>query len=217
MDNNRNSWNNNNKMTIDINSFLSAKPSAAGKSPTDVLTLCRLTAHNNHNENYTLHSYGGILSPAESESSRGSSSSDGAMEYLLPSQTVDPNSKTPYTDATKTKKKTNHVRRPMNAFMVWAQQQRRKISETKPDMHNAEISKQLGVEWKLLTIEEKRPYVEEAETLREMHTKQWPEYKYQPKKKKNKAPPAKEPVPSATSKPGKAVRQESSRYGKGGR
>lgn len=71
----------------------------------------------------------------------------------------------------------------MNAFMVWSQIERRKICEQTPDMHNAEISKQLGRQWKLLDDEARQPFIEEAERLRQLHIKEYPGYKYRPKKK----------------------------------
>ena len=71
----------------------------------------------------------------------------------------------------------------MNAFMVWSQLERRKIIEVTPDKHNAEISKELGRRWKLLPEEARHPYVAEAERLRVLHQKEFPDYKYKPKKK----------------------------------
>ena len=81
------------------------------------------------------------------------------------------------------KHKLNHIKRPMNAFMVWSQLERRKIIEVTPDKHNAEISKELGRRWKLLPEEARQPYIEEAERLRILHQKEYPDYKYKPRKK----------------------------------
>uniref|UniRef100_A0A914VV43 HMG box domain-containing protein n=1 Tax=Plectus sambesii TaxID=2011161 RepID=A0A914VV43_9BILA len=86
----------------------------------------------------------------------------------------------------------------MNAFMVWSQLERRKICEHQPDMHNAEISKQLGTRWRLLTDSEKEPFIQEAERLRVMHMTEYPDYKYKPRKKPKKNANG-EQMPSITS------------------
>lgn len=77
-----------------------------------------------------------------------------------------------------------HVKRPMNAFMVFAQAMRRRLSAERPSLHNAELSKSLGSMWKNLSEEEKLPFIKEADKLRTQHKKQHPDYKYQPRRRK---------------------------------
>ncbi len=79
-----------------------------------------------------------------------------------------------------------HIKRPMNSFMVWSREKRCEILKKHPGINNAVVSKTLGAAWKSLTEEEKKPYVYEAQRLAELHRDEHPEYKYRPRRRKNR-------------------------------
>lgn len=76
------------------------------------------------------------------------------------------------------------VKRPMNAFMLWSKQKRREISKNDPTLHNAQISKLLGEEWKVLSRKDKLPFVEESQKLMVQHKIEHPNYRYRPRQNK---------------------------------
>ena len=82
--------------------------------------------------------------------------------------------------------KKKHIPRPMNCFMAWAQQQRKKLAGLHPELQNSEISKILGKMWRELSLQEKEVWRKEACRLKAEHLTKYPDYKYRPRAKKKR-------------------------------
>uniref|UniRef100_A0A8C4QSR2 Sex-determining region Y protein n=2 Tax=Eptatretus burgeri TaxID=7764 RepID=A0A8C4QSR2_EPTBU len=78
------------------------------------------------------------------------------------------------------------IKRPMNAFMVFAQSHRRQMANALPTFDNASVSKALGEVWHSLREDLKRPYYQEARRLEEKQRKLFPDWVYRPTRKHNK-------------------------------
>jgi hypothetical protein len=79
-----------------------------------------------------------------------------------------------------------HIRRPMNAFMIFSKRHRPIVQEKFPNKDNRAVSKILGEWWYALGPEEKQEYHELASEVKEAHFKAHPKWKWCSKDAKKK-------------------------------
>jgi hypothetical protein len=91
-----------------------------------------------------------------------------------------PTLQNPGTSAAKAKDKVR-IRRPPNAFIVFANEWRKNIAAQNPHEKNKQISTRLGVMWKLMSKEQKERYTDLAHKLEMEHKEKYPDYVYCPK------------------------------------
>lgn len=115
---------------------------------------------------------------------------------------MDLSKKSPVHEAPKSPAGTKaHVRRPMNAFMLFSKRHRQMAHVKYPNTDNRTISKILGEWWYSLSAKDKQMYVKLAAELKDEHFKNHPDWKWTSSKGKATAtedPPGAAPAASAT-------------------
>lgn len=78
----------------------------------------------------------------------------------------------------------DHVRRPMNAFMIFSKRHRHLVHQRHPNQDNRTVSKILGEWWYALGPKEKQKYHDLAYQVKEAHFKAYPDWKWCSKERK---------------------------------
>ncbi|MCJ1444586.1 MAG: hypothetical protein MMC23_005088 [Stictis urceolatum] len=74
------------------------------------------------------------------------------------------------------------VPRPRNAFILFRQHHQSEVAKSNPGLANPEISKIIGDYWRRASIENKSRWKALAEEEKARHQKQYPNYRYQPRR-----------------------------------
>ncbi|KAG7262559.1 hypothetical protein CRUP_030121, partial [Coryphaenoides rupestris] len=76
------------------------------------------------------------------------------------------------------KREKDHIRRPMNAFMIFSKRHRALVHQRHPNQDNRTVSKILGEWWYALGGNEKQQYHDLAFQVKEAHFKAYPDWKW---------------------------------------
>ncbi|XP_057681498.1 transcription factor 7-like [Corythoichthys intestinalis] len=74
------------------------------------------------------------------------------------------------------KRREQYIKKPLNAFMLFRQEQRPKVVAMLKIRNSADVNKVIGQMWKSLTKREQRKYYELADAAKKLHTQQHPDW-----------------------------------------
>lgn len=100
--------------------------------------------------------------------------------------------------------KQQHIKRPMNPFMIFGQEQRSILQRLHPKEPNSTISCLIGQAWHALSVTDRSVYVEKAKQFKEEHQQKYPTYKYVPAKRRRQQ---QQPQPQQHNKPPRPQRK----------
>ncbi|XP_053505292.1 transcription factor Sox-2-like isoform X1 [Ictalurus furcatus] len=86
------------------------------------------------------------------------------------------------------KNRKGYIKKPMNAYMIWVRTQWSILCKANPNASFAEISMLLGIGWRNLSEEQKKPYYAEARRLKQKHRKKFPDCVYNAETRKTFSP-----------------------------
>ncbi|XP_060131609.1 protein capicua homolog isoform X2 [Zootoca vivipara] len=98
------------------------------------------------------------------------------------------------------KREKDHIRRPMNAFMIFSKRHRALVHQRHPNQDNRTVSKILGEWWYALGPKEKQKYHDLAFQVKEAHFKAHPDWKWCNKDRKKSSSDVKPSGPGGCSK-----------------
>ncbi|XP_030068101.1 protein capicua homolog [Microcaecilia unicolor] len=96
------------------------------------------------------------------------------------------------------KREKDHIRRPMNAFMIFSKRHRALVHQRHPNQDNRTVSKILGEWWYALGAKEKQKYHDLAFQVKEAHFKAHPDWKWCNKDRKKSTSEIKTTVPGSS-------------------
>ncbi|KAL5534671.1 hypothetical protein ACEPAG_1135 [Sanghuangporus baumii] len=106
---------------------------------------------------------------------------DTASAFFLDAQFHDQQERGSAGPSRRRRRDDKHIRRPANPFILFASDYRKRVENRNRD--NRELSREAGTLWRVMPEPEKNEWMERANEVKEKHAEQYPEYRYQPRRR----------------------------------